>query len=115
MTPEERARDRSESAPRRIDPGLITLLKEMQINKSAYPKERAEILLKPYKDSGELDYLKKNPSILTELMRGPSVSNSVERSFPAPNNKLVDPYKPRYSISPQPEKPTFQPAPTMNT
>jgi hypothetical protein len=65
MSPEERARERSESAPRKIDPNLINLLREMQINKSAYPKERAELLLKPYKDSGELDYLKNNPTILT--------------------------------------------------
>lgn len=49
----------------------------MQNNKSAYPKERAEMLLKPYKDSGELDYIKNNPSILTELMRSSSMSNSV--------------------------------------
>jgi hypothetical protein len=71
------------------------------------------MLLKRYKDSGELDYLKNNPNVLTELMRGVSVSNSVERTLPntaplIPSSgsskpiSLPDPYKPRYSVSPQP-------------
>jgi hypothetical protein len=41
------------------------------------------MLLRPYKDSGELDYLKKNPTILSNLMmRDPSMHTKVPR-FPS--------------------------------
>lgn len=35
---EERTQMRSESEPRKINPALIALLKEIQTNKTAYPK-----------------------------------------------------------------------------
>jgi hypothetical protein len=43
----------------------------MKVNPSMYPKERTEQMLKPYKDSGELDFLMKNKEILEAELRNP--------------------------------------------
>ena len=58
-TPEGKAR-KSESEPRAIDPALFKLLREINANKTNLSREKTELLLKPYKESGELDYLNKN-------------------------------------------------------
>jgi hypothetical protein len=47
-----------------VDPYLINMLKDFKINPQMYTKEKTEQLLKPYKDSGELDYLMKNKEVL---------------------------------------------------
>lgn len=49
--------ERTRSEPRQIDPQLIYLIREFKLNPQAYTKEKTEQLLKPYRDSGELDYL----------------------------------------------------------
>ncbi len=64
----------SRSEPRQIDPQLIYLLKEFKLNPQMYPKERTEQLLKPYRDSGELEYLMNNKEVLEakwKSTRGP--------------------------------------------
>ena len=56
--------ERSRSESRQIDPKLIYLLKDFKINPQLYTKERTEQLLKPFKDSGEMEYLMKNREVL---------------------------------------------------
>jgi hypothetical protein len=56
-------RGRSETI-RTVDPQLIFILKDAKLNPNNYSKERVEALLKPYKDSGELEYLMKNKEVL---------------------------------------------------
>ena len=46
---------------RHIDPKLILLLKDIKDHPNLYPKEKMEIALDPYRKSGELPYLTKNP------------------------------------------------------
>lgn len=52
-----------------VDPHLIFLIKDFKLNPNQYPKEKYELLLKPYKDNGELDYLMKNKNVLDELLK----------------------------------------------
>jgi hypothetical protein len=67
------------------------------------------MLLRPYKDSGELDYLKKNPTILSSLMMRDSISQPKTTRFPSEpkGSTLTGLYKTSHSVSPQSEKPTI--------
>lgn len=47
-----------------IDSKLILLLKDIKDHPTMYPKEKMDQLLDPYKKSGDLPYLMKNPDIL---------------------------------------------------
>lgn len=59
----------SRSEPRQVDPHLIYLLKDFKTNPQLYPKEKKDELLKPYRDSGELDYLMNNKEVLEAMWK----------------------------------------------
>lgn len=65
----DRAVERSRSESRQIDPQLIYLLRDFKLNPQLYPKEKMEVMLKPYRDSGELDYLTKNKEVLEAMLK----------------------------------------------
>jgi hypothetical protein len=57
----------------------------MKVNPSMYTRERTEQMLKPYKDSGELDFLMKNKEILEAELRnarGPSPGSLSKPAYP---------------------------------
>lgn len=55
--------------PRNINPQLILLLKDLKLNPTIYSKDKTEQLLKPYRESGELEYLTKNKDVLEMMLR----------------------------------------------
>ena len=61
------------SVEREITPRLLWLLKDMQVNKEKYHKEMRELILKPYKDSGELDFWMNNVEALNEKLKNQPV------------------------------------------
>jgi len=70
--PNERPAERSRSETRQIDPQLIYLLRDFKLNPQLYTKEKTEQLLKPYRDSGELDYLMRNKEVLETMLKNAS-------------------------------------------
>lgn len=62
------------SEPRQIDPQLIYLLKDFKLNPQLYTKEKTEQLLKPYRDSGELDFLMRNKEVLEAMLKNAGTS-----------------------------------------
>ena len=56
------------------------------MNPTSYTKEKTEQLLKPYKDSGELDYLMKNKEVLEAMLKNTSNSNPSKPPQPIPQN-----------------------------
>ncbi len=71
----------SKNEPRKIDPNLIYLLKDFKLNQTTYSREKKEMLLKPYRDSGELDYLMKNREVLEALLKNtPSLNQQPQSS-----------------------------------
>lgn len=65
----ERGPERGRSEPRQIDPQLIYLLRDFKLNPQLYSKEKTEQLLKPYRDSGELDFLMRNKEVLEAMLK----------------------------------------------
>ena len=62
------------------------MLKDFKMNPTSYTKEKTEQLLKPYKDSGELDYLMKNKEVLEAMLKNTSNSNPSKPPQPIPQN-----------------------------
>jgi hypothetical protein len=84
--PNNPTRERTQSEPRTINPNLIYLLKDIKLNPSMYNKERTEQLLKPYKESGELEYLTKNKEVLEMMLKNsPGPAPTPAPTNPKPN------------------------------
>jgi hypothetical protein len=66
---ERAAVERGRSESRQIDPQLIYLLRDFKLNPQVYSKEKTEQLLKPYRDSGELDFLMRNKEVLETMLK----------------------------------------------
>lgn len=107
----ERGPERGRSEPRQIDPQLIYLLRDFKLNPQVYTKEKMEVMLKPYRDSGELDYLTKNKEVLEAMLKSagaqgkPSGSSqypkeSAERSGSSQPTNMV----PQHNFVPKADK-----------
>ena len=75
--------------PKNISPQLILLLSDIKKNPSAYSKEQTEQALKPYRESGELEYLTKNKDVLEMMLRNMAVQ------VPQTVQPVAQPYIPR--------------------
>lgn len=82
--------ERSTSQQRQVDPQLIFLLKDFKANPHLYTPERTQQLLKPYRESGELDYLMKNKEVLTALVNSAPSAPSIQ---PKPQTPLGGQYQ----------------------
>ena len=60
---------RARSEPRQVNPQLIYLLKDFKTNPQLYPKDKKDELLKPYRESGELEYLMNNKEVLEAMWK----------------------------------------------
>jgi hypothetical protein len=83
-----------------IDPKLIHFLRDKKANPNAYSKEQTEEFLKPYKDTGVLEWLAKNKEVLEMMLR--NISGSVPRQGPSVSagrdslERAVQPQQPGY-------------------